>query len=137
MTELKGPSKAMHIFLWIAQVLLAGILAWGAAEKLFRPISGLAAMWPWAGQIPAVFVRATGLIDLAGAAGLILPALLRIRPKLTPIAAVAVIVLMICAGAFHIIRGEAAVIGANIFFAAIAAFIAWGRFYKAPVTGRL
>jgi hypothetical protein len=34
---------------------------------------------------------------------------------------------MLCAIVFHISRGEASVIGFNIFLAALAIFIAWGR----------
>jgi hypothetical protein len=65
--------------------------------------------------------------------GLTLPAFLRIMPRLTPIAAIGIIALMIAAATFHIARGEASVIGVNIVFAVIAAFIAWGRLMKAPI----
>lgn len=133
MTSQKS-SKAFHVILWIAQVVLASTLIWSSTMKLFQPIGKLSAMWPWAGQVSLAFVKLTGLIDLLGAVGLILPALLRIRPKLTPVAALAIIALMICASIFHISRGEASSIGVNIFFAIIAVFIAWGRFKKAPIS---
>lgn len=124
---------ALHIALWVIQVLLAATLVWAAGMKLFQSIDKLAAMWPWTGQIPATLVKLTGIVDLAGAIGLILPALLRIRPQLTPIAAGCIIALMVCASIFHIVRGEASVIGFNIVFALLAAFVAWGRFTKAPI----
>ncbi|MCF6406859.1 DoxX family protein [Chitinophaga filiformis] len=127
MTNQQKSSGAMHIILWIAQIILAAGFLWAAAMKLFQPIEKLAAMWPWTGQVSSLIVRLLGVIDLLGALGLILPTLLRIRPGLTAITAVAIIVLMLCASVFHIVRGEAAVIGVNIFFALIAAFIAWGR----------
>lgn len=126
--------KAINITLWIAQVLLAATFIWGGSMKLFQPIEKLSAMWPWTGQIPAALVKLTGIIDLSGAVGLILPSLLRSQPKLTPITAIGVIALMICASIFHIVRGEASVIGVNIFLAVIAAFVAWGRFKKVPIT---
>lgn len=126
--------KAINITLWIAQVLLAATFIWGGSMKLFQPIEKLFAMWPWTGQIPAALVKLTGIIDLSGAVGLILPSLLRTQPKLTPITAIGVIALMICASIFHIVRGEASVIGVNIFLAVIAAFVAWGRFKKVPIT---
>lgn len=91
-------------------------------------------MWPWAGEVPVVLVKLTGLIDVVGAAGLILPAVLRVKPKLTPVAAIGIIILMVCAGIFHITRGEASQIGVNIVFAAIAAFIAWGRWKQAKLS---
>lgn len=126
-------STALHIALWVVQVLLAASLVWSFWTKLFQPIDKLAAMWPWAGQVPAAFVKFTGIVDLLGAVGLVLPALLRIRPQLTPIAAGCFIVLMVCAITFHVLRGEASVIGVNIVFALLAAFVAWGRFSKAPI----
>ncbi|SHN10327.1 DoxX family protein [Chitinophaga sp. CF418] len=130
MTNQQKSSKAMNIILWIAQVFLAAGFLWAAAMKLLQPIEKLAAMWPWTGQVSPLIVRLLGVIDLLGALGLILPSLLRIKPGLTAITAIAIIVLMICASVFHIVRGEAAVIGFNIFFALLAAFIAWGRLKK-------
>ena len=128
MTEKQKPLKILNIALWIAQVVLALTFIWAAYMKLFAPVEKVAAMWPWAGQVPVTLLKFTGIVDLAGSIGLVLPALLKIKPILTPIAAVGIILLMVCASVFHISRGEASVIGANIVFAAIAAFIAWGRF---------
>ncbi|GAB4037445.1 DoxX family protein [Spirosoma jeollabukense] len=136
MSSQRKSSKAIHLILWVAQVVLAATFIWAAAMKLFQPVEKLAALWPWTGQIPGIVVKLTGLIDLVGAIGLILPSLLRIKPQLTPIAAIGVIALMLCASIFHIARGEAAQIGANIVFAGMAAFIAWGRFTKAPIIER-
>lgn len=90
-------------------------------------------MWPWAGQVSPSFVKFTGIIDLLGAVGLVFPALLRIRPWLTPLAATGIVLLMIAASIFHVSRGEASLIGFNIVVAAIAAFIAWGRYVNAPI----
>ena len=129
------PSKTMHITLWVAQILVAFFLLTGAALK-FQPIEKIAAMMPWAGQVPATVVRLLGVIDLLGAIGLILPSLLRIKPLLAVWAAIGVIALMVCAIVFHLSRGEASVIGVNIFCALIATFIAWGRLKKAPITAK-
>ncbi|GAB4029975.1 DoxX family protein [Spirosoma gilvum] len=104
--------------------------------KLAQPINQLSAMWPWTGQIPTALVKATGIIDLLGAIGLVLPSLLRIQPKLTPIAAVGIIIQMLCAGIFHIVRGEASVTGVNIVFGLMTAFVAWGRFAKVPIASK-
>lgn len=130
MTNQQQSSKAMNIILWIAQVFVAAGFIWVATIKLFEPIEKIAAMWPWTGEVPSLMVRLLGVVDLLGGLGLILPSLLRIKPGLTAFTAVAIIALMVCAGIFHIARGEAAVIWVNIFFAVIAAFIAWGRMKK-------
>lgn len=133
MANHKKSSKAIHIALWVAQVVLAASLVWAGMMKLLQPVEKLSAMWPWTGEVPLAFVKFTGIIDLTGAMGLILPTLFRIQPKLTPIAAVGIIVLMICASVFHIMRGEVSGIGVNVVFAIVAAFIAWGRFRRMPV----
>jgi uncharacterized membrane protein len=132
MTRQQKPSKAIHIVLWVAQVVLAVFFVIGAVMK-FQSIETIAAMMPWTGQVPALAVRLLGVIDLVGAVGLILPSLLRIKSYLTPWAAVGIIVLMVCAMIFHVSRGEASVIGVNIVAAIMAAFVAWGRFKKVPI----
>ncbi len=126
-------SKALHITLWIAQVLLAAMFLMSGFMKLSQPIDELSKMLPWASQVSESLVRFIGAAEVLGALGLILPSLLRIQPKLTPIAAVALAVVMLLAAIFHISRGETPAIGMNFVLIAIAAFIAWGRFKKAPI----
>lgn len=126
MTQRQKPSKAIHIVLWIAQVVLAAFFIAGATMK-FQPIEMIAAMMPWTGQVPAWVVRLLGVLDLFGAIGLILPSLLRIKPHLTPWAAIGIMALMACAIIFHVSRGEASVIGVNIVIVLMAAFVVWGR----------
>jgi len=128
-------SKAMHISLWIAQIVLAVLLLSGFIMK-FLPIEKISVMMPWTGQVPELVVRLLGIIDLLGAIGLILPALLRIKPQLTFWAALGIIALMICAIIFHVSRGEVSVIGINVFSIIIAGFIAWGRFRQVVVTSK-
>ena len=127
-------SKALHISLWIAQALLAAMFLMSGFMKLSQPIEQLAQSLPWAAQVPETLVRFIGTAEVLGALGLILPSLLRIKPKLTPIAAVGLALVMLFAVAFHLSRGETAAIGMNFVLIALAAFIAWGRFKKAPIT---
>lgn len=126
MTSKQSPSKTLHILLWVAQGLLSATLLWASATKLLKPAAELAAMWPWTAEHRGL-VLFTAVLDLAGALGLILPGILRIWPQLTRYAAYGILLLMIIASIFHISRGEANLIGINIVFAAIAAFIAWRR----------
>jgi putative oxidoreductase len=135
LTQTKRP-KALHITLWILQVLLAGMFLMAGVMKLTQPIETLSQTLPWAAQMPEALVRFIGAAEVLGAVGLILPSLLRIQPKLTPIAAVGLALLQLFALAFHISRGETAVIGMNFILIVIAAFIAWGRFKKAPITAK-
>ena len=76
------------------------------------------------------------MLDLLGGIGIILVALLKIKPGLTPVAASGVVLLMISASVFHISRGEASVIGFNIMLMLLASFITWGRYKKLPILPR-
>ncbi len=135
MTDSKSPSKALHISLWIAQVLLAVMFGMAGLMKTFQPIDGLVASgMTWAADVPGL-VRFIGISELAGAVGLILPAALRIKPILTPVAAVGLLVVMILAAGYHLSRGEPGA-STNFVLGAIAAFVAWGRFKAAPIAPR-
>ncbi|SEW52727.1 DoxX family protein [Chitinophaga arvensicola] len=127
MTSQQKHSKLVLWALWAAQALLAAGFIWAAAMKLFLPVTKLSAMWPWTAQLPVPLVKGTGIIDLLGGTGILLPSLLRIQPRFTAFTAIGIIALMIAAGIFHIARGEASLIGVNIVFAIIATFIVWGR----------
>lgn len=116
-------SKTMNVWLWIAQGLLAAALLLTGFMKLFQP---QALPFPWVKELPQLVVL-TGVADILGGIGIILPAVLRIRPGLVVLAAYGIIALMAAAMVFHIARGEAASIGFNIFMTVVAGFVAWGR----------
>ncbi|MDF3029409.1 MAG: hypothetical protein K0S23_3716 [Fluviicola sp.] len=128
--------KTTHIVLWIAQILLSLCLIWAGIVKLFQPIDQLETMWPWTGEVSPALVKLTGIIDLLGALGLLLPSLFKFKPILTPIAAIGIILLMIAASVFHTCRGEGSQIGFNIVVAVISAFIAYGRLKLAPIQSK-
>ncbi|GLB53959.1 hypothetical protein NBRC110019_30000 [Neptunitalea chrysea] len=131
MTDQKR-NKVLHIGLWIAQALVALMLLWGASAKLGTPTEELVKMMPWAAENP-LLVTLTGFVDLLGGLGLLLPALLRIKPQFTVYAAYGTIALMVAAAIFHISRGEYESVGMNVVILLIALFIAWGRSKKEPI----
>lgn len=130
------PSKAVHITLWVAQVLLAAIFLMSGFMKASMPIEELSAMVPWTSDVPLTLVRFIGTVELLGGIGLLLPSLLRIKPTLTVLAAVGLAIIMLLAIPFHISRGETPAIGVNCMFMLIALFIAWGRWKKAPILAK-
>jgi putative oxidoreductase len=81
-------------------------------------------------------VRFIGVAELAGALGLLLPALTRRKPVLTAWAATGLVVVMALAGVVHIARGEPQVVPVNLVLGGMAAFIAWGRFRGARIAPR-
>jgi hypothetical protein len=131
-----APGRALRIGLWVAQGLIFLVFASAGLVKLLTPIPQLAAMMPWAGQYSEAFVRSIGLIDLAGGIGILLPALTRILPRLTVLAALGCAVLQVFALVFHISRGEAAVTPLNFVLLALSLFVLWGRGRKAPIAPR-
>lgn len=130
------PSSALHLSLWTVQALLGLVFTGGGLWKLFTPLPELAAKIPWAGQVPESFLYATGVIDLLGGLGIVLPSLTRIKPGLTVLAALGCTALQICAILFHLSRGEAANTPFNFLLVALALFVFWGRRYRAPLAPR-
>ena len=135
MTSQQKTAGTLHIALWIAQSLVALVFIGTGVFKLITPVSTLAGMWPWAGEYPNL-LRLTGVIDLCGGIGIVLPALTRIKPGLTVLAALACAVLLVCASAFHLSRGEGANTPFNIVMLALALFVFWGRRTKIPINQR-
>jgi putative oxidoreductase len=126
----------VNLALWIAQVLLAlFFLAAGYAHGLL-PIEQAARSAPWIADVPVGLARFIGAAELAGGLGVVLPAALRRSPWLTPLAALGLMTIMLLAVLFHISRGESRIIGMRIGVAAIAAFVAWGRFRSVPIEPR-
>jgi putative oxidoreductase len=131
------PSKVWNTFLWIAQILLAIIFGMAGIMKMSRSITDLAHQLVWPGVVPPELVRFIGVAEFAAAVGLILPAATRIRPALTPLAALGLVVVMVLAAGFHISRGEYQALPMNILFGIIASFVAWGRFRKVPIAPKI
>ena len=127
----------MNIALWVVQVLLAAAFGAAGFSKLTMPIAELVEMvGPWATDVPALLVRFIGLSELLGAIGLILPALTRIQPRLTTLAAVGLGLVMILAAIFHATRGEFSGIAPNVVLLALTGFVAYGRANLAQILPR-
>jgi hypothetical protein len=73
------------------------------------------------------FRRFIGVAEILAAIGLILPWLTAILPWLTPLAAVGLVIVMIGAVIFHVVRREYPNIALNLIQLAMAAFVALGR----------
>jgi uncharacterized membrane protein YphA (DoxX/SURF4 family) len=131
-----APGKGLRIALWIAQALVALAFCNFGLMKLTQPIAELAKMMAWAAQFPEPMVRALGAVDVAGGLGILLPALLRIAPRLTVWAALGCVALQLCAIVFHVSRGEIALLPLNLVLLSLSRFVLWGRAMKAPIVAR-
>lgn len=128
--------RGLRIALWMAQGLLAFMFAMAGTMKATQPIEELAKLVPWTPDVPLVLVRFIGVVEVLGAFGLILPAVTRIRPNLTGFAGAGLLTVMVLAVCFHASRGEYQAIIFNLMLGAVAALVAWGRLFKAPITRR-
>ena len=136
-TIVSGGRNWWSIGLWVAQVLLALMFGAAGVMKLTTPIADLGAMMNWVTASPELLVRFIGFVELAGALGMILPALTRILPFLTPLAALGFVVIQVLAIGTHAMLGEtAATLPINLVLLALSGFVAWGRWRKAPIAPR-
>ena len=135
-TSSSSRSVTLNVMLWIAQVLVAVLFIAIGIMKLTTPIPDLAKMIPWAGQLPAAFVRFIAVVDLAGGIGILFPALTRIKSSLTVLAALGCSVLQVLAIMFHLSRGEGMLTPFNFVLLALSLFILWGRGKKIPIRPR-
>lgn len=123
----------LNIALWVAQVLLAAMFLMAGIMKATQPIEELSQSMTWVNDFSAGMVRFIGISELLGGIGLLLPALLRIKPIFTPLAALGLFIIMVLAFIYHISNAEYQALGINLILGAIAVFIAWGRYKKAPI----
>lgn len=120
----------MNLALWIVAGLLAAGFLLAGANKLFIPREKLAKApgGGWVLDFSAGFVKALGALEILGAVGLILPALLGIAPILVPLAAVGLAVIMVGAATVESRRHEFKHVLVNLIYLALLIFVAWGRF---------
>lgn len=133
-----GAARSWRISLWSAQIILAALFGMAGVLKTTMAPEALPPMGiAWATDVPVMLLRFIGTVELLGAIGVILPALIRIRPILTPFAAVGFATIQVLAIAFHATRGETGqTLPMNILLLALSLFVIWGRLRKAPIQPR-
>lgn len=119
--------------LWVAQVLLALGMASAGIIKLISADDVLTMYYP---IFPALFIRFIGVCEILGAIGVVVPAALRIRPELTPLAAAGLAIIMGGAVISTIVMGAASMIATPLALFLLALFVAYGRWKLAPITPR-
>ncbi|MGW1468888.1 DoxX family protein [Streptomyces sp. NPDC002308] len=120
----------MDVAYWIVAALLAVFYLYAGGKKVAQSKEQLAPMMGWVDTVPMWAVRGIGVVEILGAAGLILPPLTGIAPVLALVAALGLVVLQLLAAALHLSRGEVKETGLNaglILLAAVAAWLAAAR----------
>jgi uncharacterized membrane protein YphA (DoxX/SURF4 family) len=115
--------KKMNVLLWVAQGLLALVFLVAGGSKLVMPIEEMTKQIAF----PGPFLRFLGVAEVLGALGLLLPGLLRIRPSLTPLAAVGLAIITVGATVITLRTGGGALALFPFVVAVLSAFVAYGR----------
>jgi len=121
----------MNLALWIVQGLLALLFLFAGGMKLILPIEQMTSEI----ALPGWFLRFIGVAEVLGAAGQILPGLLRIRPGLTALAAACLVIIMIGATTLTLMTGGGATALIPAATGLLAAFVAYGRSRLLPMRG--
>lgn len=122
----------MNILLWILQVVAALLYGSSGVMKvfLFDQISGDV---PSFGALPREAWTALGILELVCAVGLVVPAALRWRPRLTALAAALLAIESLVFIWVHVRYREIAPILFSAALGLLMAFVAYGRHVLRPV----
>jgi uncharacterized membrane protein YphA (DoxX/SURF4 family) len=117
------PGRKLNVLLWVVQALLALLFMFAGVMKFVMTVEEMTKQIP----MPGWFLHFIGGAEILGAIGLVLPGILRIRTRLTPLAAAALVVIMIGATAVNlkIGQGPAALITAVV--GLLLVFVAYNR----------
>ena len=113
----------MHGLEWVLSIVLAVVFLVTGVNRAFR-YEKARDLFPWVKDVPRALVQFIGIAEILGALGLILPALTGIYSWLTPVAAVALALLMLMAAVFHALRREKAEAALNVVLLIMLAFVA-------------
>lgn len=122
--------RGISVTLWIAQSFLALLFLFSGVMKFVMPMQQIVK----ATSLPYWFILFIGAAEILGGIGLIVPALLRIRPVLTPLAAAGLVIIMIGATVVSLPMGAAALF--PFLIGILTGFVAYGRWRLKPVPAR-
>jgi len=114
----------MLVVYWTAAGLLALFYLYAGGMKLSRTREQLQPMMAWVDTTPMPVVRALGVIEVLGAAGLVLPPATDIAPWLAFAAAIGFMLLQAGAIRVHLSRGDRR-IGLNLALLLMAGAAVW------------
>ena len=123
----------MNIVLWILQVLLALAFLAHGWMFLFPPPEIAVQM---NASLPRWFQLFLGVAELAAGVGLILPGLTKIKPWLIVWAAGGIMIVMVSATIWHVIRAEISAAAVCLALLAMATFVAYMRHRVRPIPSR-
>jgi putative oxidoreductase len=123
----------MNILLWVLQVLLALAFFAHGCLFLFPPAAIVDQM---NASMPRWFQLSLGVAEILAAVGLTLPGFTRIQPWLVSCAAAGIMIVMMSATGFHLMRGEVSSAITTFVLLLMATFVAYMRWRVAPIRPR-
>jgi uncharacterized membrane protein len=127
--------KSANVWLWVLQAFLALFFAFGSGlPKWILPDELLAANMPI--PLPRAFVYTIGTFEILGALGLILPGVTRVRPGLTVLAALGLVLLTLCATSYQLLAQQPGSAVFALMMSIVCGLVAYGRWCWAPLRGR-
>ncbi|MCQ1947441.1 MULTISPECIES: DoxX family protein [unclassified Arthrobacter] len=118
----------LSLVLWLVQLLLALLFAGVGFVKIFQGYARLRENLRWPEDFSPATVKLIGVLEVLGAAGLVIPEATGVLPVLTPIAASALTLLMALAVLVHARRGERNRIALGVILMVLSLVVALGRF---------
>jgi len=122
--------RKRNVALWIIQGLLAALFLFSGVTKLILPIEEMTRQI----ALPGLFLRFIGVCEILGALGLILPGIFRVRTGLTPVAAAALVIIMIGATVVNLMAGQRVAALITLVVGLLLAFVAYNRSKMLPRT---
>jgi len=123
----------MNALLWVLQVLLAAAFLAHGLLFLLPPASMVEQM---NASLPRAFQLFIGVAEVLAALGLTLPGVTRIQPWLVSCAAGGLMIVMVSATMFHVVRGEVTSAITTALLLVIATFVAYMRWRVLPIRPR-
>jgi len=122
--------RKRNVALWVIQGLLAALFLFSGVTKLILPIEEMTRQI----ALPGLFLRFIGVCEILGALGLILPGIFRVRTGLTPVAAAALVIIMIGATVVNLMAGQRVAALITLVVGLLLAFVAYNRSKMLPRT---
>jgi uncharacterized membrane protein YphA (DoxX/SURF4 family) len=120
-------SRKLNVLLWIVQVLLAMLFMFAGVMKFIIPVAEMTKQI----AMPGWFLHFIGLAEILGSIGLVLPEILRIRTDLTPLAAAALVIIMIGATAVNLKTGQRGAALTTVVIGLLLAVVVYNRWRMA------
>ena len=121
----------MNIVLWIIQALLSLLFLFAGATKFMMSVEEMNRQSPIA--LSGAFIHFIGVCEILGGLGLILPALLRIKPGLTPLAAAGLAIITLGATIITLMGGAIGPAVVPLVVCLLCTFVAYERWRVVPI----